>query len=197
MEDDLITSPFFLQYMNEALDKYEHTEEVTSIHGYCLPIDYPGPLFFLKGADCWGWATWRRGWELFNADGRELMLQLKRKKLMYAFDFEGSHDYAGMLQQQIDGHIDSWAIRWYASAFLANKLTLYPGRSLVRNIGADGSGTHPQDAVQNQVELSETAVNLIDIPVEETKLARKLYGRHFYRYLGIKGKLRKWLKWGY
>src|ERR1017187_10294631 len=74
LEDDLITSPFFLRYMNEALDLYEQAAEVISIHGYVYPIQERLPeTFFINGADCWGWATWRRGWKLFDPDGASLL----------------------------------------------------------------------------------------------------------------------------
>jgi len=197
LEDDLILSPHFLTFMNEALWKYEHTDQVISIHGFNVPIDYPHPTFFLRGADCWGWATWRRGWALFNPDSRYLMEQLRKQKLLYDFDFEGCYNYSGMLQYQIDGIINSWAIRWYASAYLHNKLTLYPTRSLVQNIGGDGSGTHGQNAEQYQTVLNQDRIILPDIPVEESRIARKLIGKYHYRYQKWKIKLRKLLKWGY
>jgi GT2 family glycosyltransferase len=67
LEDDLVTSPWFLKYMNDALNTYEQDERVISVHGYTYPVDEPLPeTFFLRGADCWGWATWKRGWELFE-----------------------------------------------------------------------------------------------------------------------------------
>ena len=81
LEDDLVTSRYFLKYMNEALNHYAHDERVASVHGYVYPVNDPLPeTFFLRGADCWGWATWRRGWECFNADGQYLLDELKRQK---------------------------------------------------------------------------------------------------------------------
>ena len=143
LEDDLVTSPYFLRFMNDALDLYERKESVISIHGYIYPVAEKLPeTFFLRGADCWGWATWKRGWELFEPNGRKLLASLKSQRLEREFNFGGSYDYLEMLGSQVKGGNDSWAIRWYASAFLKTKLTLYPGRSLVLNIGNDNSGTH-------------------------------------------------------
>lgn len=143
LEDDLLVSPSFLDFMNEALLEYENEEKVISISGYIYPIQKKlRPTFFLRGADCWGWATWKRGWKLFNPNGRELLDKITKSNLGRIFDFENSCSYTGMLKEQIEGKNSSWAIRWYASAFLENKLTLYPGKSLVENIGHDGSGTH-------------------------------------------------------
>ena len=197
LEDDMVLSPYFLQFMNEALDKYEHCYEVISIHSYCLQIEYPGETFFLKGADCWGWATWKRGWQLFDPDGMHLMKQLREQNSLYEFDLQGCYDYSGMLQKQIDGEINSWAIRWYASAFIHNKLTLYPGRSLIVNIGTDRSGTHDQNERMHRTNISDNRIVLEDIPIAESKLARKLISQKLFKHLGIKGKLKKIFKWGY
>lgn len=143
LEDDLVTSPYFLKYMNDGLEKYKDEQDVISIHGYVCPTEETLPeTFFLRIADCWGWATWQRGWQLFEANGQKLLNELEERKLTYQFDFDGSYPYTKMLKNQIAGKNNSWAIRWYASAFLHNKLTLYPGRSLVHNIGMDGSGAH-------------------------------------------------------
>lgn len=143
LEDDLLPSRHFLRYMNGALDLYGETEKVISIHGYSYPVSSPLPeTFFLRGADCWGWATWKRGWDLFEADAGELLAELKSRKLSREFDFDGCYPYTRMLRDSLKGKNDSWAIRWYASAFLRGKVTLYPGSSQVQNIGADGSGYH-------------------------------------------------------
>ncbi|HRU00618.1 MAG TPA: glycosyltransferase, partial [Victivallales bacterium] len=91
LEDDLVTSPHFLRFMNEALDLYEKEEDVISIHGYVYPIPDLPETFFLKGADCWGWATWKRGWDLFEPDGKKLLRELKEKKLLKRFDFNGTY----------------------------------------------------------------------------------------------------------
>ena len=82
LEDDLITSPYFLKYMNDALDLYENIDEVVSIHGYIYPVKKELPeTFFIRGADCWGWATWKRGWDIFEYDGKKLLSILNEKIL--------------------------------------------------------------------------------------------------------------------
>ena len=180
LEDDLVTSPHFLTYMNEALDRFEPDERVISIHGYSYPVKTPLPdAFFLRGADCWGWATWRRGWKLFNPDGQALLDELEAKQLLYAFDFNGTFSYSKMLQGQIKGLNDSWAVRWYASAFLANKLTLYPGRSLVHNIGNDGTGTHHEFRSSYDVAVSVTEVDLASIAVIPSSTGRMAFESFF------------------
>src|SRR3546814_4010087 len=84
--------------MNDALYHYRDDQRVASIHGYSLPTDRPLPeTYFLKGADCWGWATWRRAWGGFNPDGRALLSELERRHLVHHFDFR-SEEHTSELQ---------------------------------------------------------------------------------------------------
>jgi len=171
LEDDMVTSPYFLRYMNDALEMYENEDKVISIHGYIFPVrDQLPETFFLRGAECWGWATWKRGWDLFESNGQKLLEELKRKNLQYLVDRNGLFPYTKMLKDQIKGKIDSWAIRWYISAFIKEKTTLYPGRSLVINVGLDGSGRHiVTNSTEYNVVLTETRIELIKQDVKESK----------------------------
>ncbi len=199
VEDDLVTSPYFLRYMNENLSRFENEDRVISIHAYSYPTKKPLPDgFFLKGADCWGWATWQRGWALFDPDGSRLLRLLTEKKLKRTFNFDDSYPYVKMLEEQIAGHNNSWAIRWYASAFLADKLTLYPGRSLVTNIGLDGSGTHCEETDNYFMVASATPVFIGEIPIEENLEAREAFKDFFVSQqpgilTRILKKVKKWL----
>lgn len=180
LEDDLLLSPYFLQYMNEALDLYANEENVVSVHGYIYPVKNILPdTFFLRGADCWGWATWERGWKIFEEDGGKLFRELKNKKLNRRFDFNYGYPFLRMLENQIKGLNDSWAIRWYASAFLKGKLTLYPGRSLVKNIGFDNSGIHGTSMNLFNGEISDTPIKIEKIPIKENEKAFSAVERYF------------------
>ncbi|MFA6437971.1 MAG: hypothetical protein WCX28_01555 [Bacteriovoracaceae bacterium] len=176
VEDDLITSKYFLQYMNEGLTLYQNDLEVISLHGYVYPVQVPLPeTFFICGADCWGWATWKRGWDIFQSDGRELLLRLKEQRREFAFDWDGQYGNLKMLKRQISGEVNSWAIRWHASAFLQNKLTLYPGISLVNNIGGDQFGTHTKSLVEFQTDISRRPIQLKRLPMQENMQARQTF----------------------
>ena len=181
LEDDLVTSPYFLKYMNEALEKYADDDRVASIHGYVYPVKQTLPeAFFLRGADCWGWATWQRGWRLFNPNGQWLIDELKKQALINEFNFNGSYSFSNMLEGQIKGDNDSWAVRWHASAFLANKLTLHPGRSLVSNIGIDSSGTHCGQSNHLDVVLTNKPIDLNYIDVKPSVIGYRSF-LAFYR----------------
>ncbi len=179
LEDDLVTSPFFLQFMNNALDMYNDECRVISINGYVYPVKGDLPeTFFIKTAECWGWATWKRGWDLFEADGKKLLAELRDKQITKEFDFEDSYPYVDMLEDQIVGKNSSWAIRWYASAFVNDKLTLFPGRSLVNNFGFDASGRHCGCTSVFDTVLTDS-VDLYKISIEENILVRKKFVNYF------------------
>jgi hypothetical protein len=180
LEDDMVISRYFLRFMNDALERYESDERVISIHGYVYPIERSLPeSWFLKAAHCWGWATWRRGWECFEPDGQRLLDELKRRGLSKQFDFDGSYPYTQMLQDQINGRNNSWAIRWYASAFLQDKLTLYPGRNLVYNTGMDGTGTHCSVTNRFSSGIADRPIDLGAIGVAEDAGARRAISGFF------------------
>jgi len=156
LEDDLQVSPYFLDFMNSALDVYENESKVMHISGYMFPIgdlDLP-ETFFLRGASCWGWATWARAWEMFESDTKNLLDAIRAKKLEYEFDMQGTVGYTNMLEHQLNGDVDSWAVRWYASVFLNEGNCLHPAQSLVNNIGHDGTGVHCGTNTMYEVEIS-------------------------------------------
>ncbi len=193
LEDDLVTSPFFLAYMNRALDLYRDEPRVASVHGYVYPTRQPLPeTFFIRGADCWGWATWKRAWQHYNPDGTQLLAELQRRGLEAAFDFDETFEYTRMLHRQTIGKNSSWAVRWYASAFLNDMLTLYPARSLVRNVGHDGTGTHSRQQRHFDVQLSDRPIQLTPIPIEESPIGYRAFKR-FFRGLPKRNGL--WGRW--
>ena len=180
VEDDLILSPYFLQFMNEALEKYKDEDRVASISAFLNPIDCEAPdTFFLRYFACWGWATWKRGWDILINDDRVLLKQLRWKK--NDFNIGGTGPFYGILYCDKIGLNDSWAVRFYASQFLAGKLQLFPGRSMAIQTGTDGSGTHGTDADHkyDKMQLSMRPIPIGEIPVEESKEMYDAFSRFY------------------
>ncbi len=191
LEDDLETTPYFLKYMNDGLNLYENDPEVASIHGYVYPIQGLDKSFFIKGADCWGWATWKRAWDLFEEDGQKLFDELKQNKLLFEFDFYGTFPYSRMLKEQIEGKNSSWAVRWYASMFLQQMLTLYTSKSFVRNIGNDDSGSHSVSDDSYEPFLISDFKGLDKISIVENERCKKLFSLFFTSITpGLLGKIK-------
>lgn len=172
LEDDLITSRYFLTFMNDALDRYDNTPEIAHIQGYCYPNLNVPDAFLTKWAGSWGWATWKSQWANFNSDGDELLTNIYERKLTKTFDFNGRYPYTRMLKRQVKGINNSWAIRWYASLLLNDKLSLNAGRSLVQNIGFDGTGIHSGNKDIYVTNLYNERLS-VEVPtIEESKIAR-------------------------
>jgi putative methyltransferase (TIGR04325 family) len=144
LEDDIVTSPHFLQYMNDALTIYEDEQKVLSIGALnFFATDSTVPdTFFIPIPDCWGWATWKNRWQLFEPNAQLLLNRLREKGLIEKFNLNGAYNFESMLIDQIKGDVSSWAIRWQAIAYLEDKLTLYPRYSVTKNIGFGPGGTH-------------------------------------------------------
>jgi hypothetical protein len=105
-------------------------------------IAVKGSAVFLPFTTTWGWATWRRAWDLFDSTATGWGELRVDRNLRRQFNLDGCYDYSTMLEQQMAGLRDSWGIRWYWSVFRHSGVTCFPPVSLVRNTGMDGSGTH-------------------------------------------------------
>ncbi|CAN5530708.1 glycosyltransferase [soil metagenome] len=167
LEDDILTSRYFLSFCNDSLVKYASEEKVMSVSGYCFPIEAPPThSYFLRTGACWGWATWKRAWNYFSLDAQSYLDDIKSENRTEEFNFSGTYDYTGMLQQHIEGKISSWAACWYACVFLQNGLTLYPPQALTLNTGMDGSGTHYKGAVDKikEIKFNEESLKSWTLP---------------------------------
>ena len=134
----------------------------------------------MKGADCWGWGSWKRAWDTFEKDGSVLLKNLKVKGLIKAFNVDSSYPYLKMLKNQIKGVNNSWAVRWHASCIVNDMYSLYPKQSLVFNRGMDGSGEHCAPTTAYQVKLAREPINVYKIEVAENIRCKGLI-KHFLR----------------
>lgn len=144
LEDDLIVTPHFLEFMNHALESYADEQPVIQISGYMFPVtvEIEEDALFFPLTTSWGWATWQRAWDWFDSDATGYARVKSDQALRRRFNLDGAYDYFSMLEDQLAGRVDSWAVRWQLVAFLRGALTLYPRYSLTVNAGFDGSGTH-------------------------------------------------------
>jgi len=180
IEDDDLTSKYFLEYMNDALNLYKDDERVFEISPYLYPTKEKLPeTFFLPLINSWGFGTWKRAWNYFEKDGTKLLSEIKRRGLGKKFDINGTYPYLKMLRYQVQGKNDSWAIRMYASFFLKEGLVLYPKESLVRNIGFDDTGTHGNKTEMFNTSLSDSKIKVEKISVEINNEAYQALQNYF------------------
>lgn len=171
-EDDLLSSPYTLQYFNEALERYAKEEKVMHIGAYMynLPDKTLPQTFFYRAATSWGWATWARAWKDFEPDIDKLIGKFDKAKINQ-FSIEGNMNFWKQMEQFKAGRNNSWAIRWYASIFLKNGLTLNPSHSLVHNIGHDGTGVHSNNEKTYHVQVSQKPVTEFPAEFKENQQA--------------------------
>lgn len=188
LEDDLVTSPFALEYFNDALNLYRYQDQVMQISGYGYPVKDIETLpetFFFRVANSWGWATWDRAWNHFDSDINKLTDDFTAEQI-HQFSIEGKENFWKQVKEFKAGKINSWAIRWYASVFKNNGLVLYPRNSLTQNIGNDGSGTHTAAETTYQVVLANKKITQFPKEIQEHAQA---YQSIKYFYAHRKGSL--------
>jgi SAM-dependent methyltransferase len=143
LEDDIVTSPYFLKFMNDALNFYENKEKVWHISGWNYPIEGDGldDVFLYRLMNCWGWATWADRWQHFEKDTDKLIGEFTKEDIK-RFNLDGVEDFFGQVIANYEKKINTWAIFWYATIFKKDGLCLNPTQTFVKNIGNDSSGTH-------------------------------------------------------
>jgi hypothetical protein len=182
LEDDLHVAPGFLRFMNEALELYEHDAQVMHIAGYMFPVKAKLPdTFFYRSMFCWGWATWASAWKHLNLDAADLYKQLEARGFPEDFNVHPSNEFYESIRANMDGRIITWAIKWLASIYLANGLCLVPGKSLVRNIGHDGTGVHCGSNDAMAVQPIANSVPVKRIAIEPSKAAFKAMYAYYDR----------------
>lgn len=142
LEDDLVTSVGFLQFMNDALTMYQHQDNVMHVSGYMFPVKTKtkSDTFFFNSTSCWGWGTWAGSWSCLNINATDLYHRLIASGRIKEYTLDNTNGLEDNIQQVINGKIDAWAVCWHTSVFLRNGFCLHPCESLVRNIGHDMTG---------------------------------------------------------
>lgn len=145
LEDDLIVHPFFLRFINDALEFYRAEKRIYSIGAFNynvkFPKSYQNDVYIVHRAESCGWGTWLDRWDGIDWTIAGATSFFKSKKKQRRFN-QGGEDLSPMLKMQLNGEIDSWAIRWDYHLYKHNAYCLRPTKTLVTNIGFDGTGIH-------------------------------------------------------
>jgi len=192
LEDDLLTTPNFLSYMNQSLNKYHNNENVFSISGYSFDLrkedSNPNQTYFLNRGWSWGWATWKNRWEKVDWDVKSYANFSNNKQERKEFA-KGGSDLNAMLDKQMSGQLDSWAIRWFYHQYKINGLTLYPLASKIYNDGFDEDATHTNGSEKRYIpyldKVHSTTFNFPEQAVIDYK-----YQKQFQNKMGILARIR-------
>jgi len=202
MEDDGVLSPGFLKYMNDALNFYQDNPQVMHIAAYRRPdlaaVDVKESTYFFYHTTTWGWATWKRAWDKFTPDAFAVREAVKAKGNIRKLNMDNTYEFFWGLKAVALGKLKSWNAIWHSVVFLNDGLCLYPQKSLVSNIGHDGSGTNcvPDERFKINYELLADEIPVTKIPLQNHEGIRahyvalhstwykvKFMAKHYLRYI--------------
>jgi hypothetical protein len=183
MEDDLITSPAFLTYMNKALDYYENRKSVFSISGYNLPTnkmiiphDYEYDVYVSLRNGSWGWATWADRWSQVDWTVANYKTLQNDFQIQRAFN-RGGDDIFPMLEGQQSGKLNIWSIQFTLAHFVNHAISIVPTLSYVDNIGLDGTGENcnANSSLKNTHLCQKEDINFVDVLYQDDRLINAFY----------------------
>ncbi len=188
LEDDLITSPYFLQYMNSGLDFYESYNSVFSICAdrppykfFEIPKDYEYDVFVSLRSYSTGWATWIDRWKKVSWSLEVTDDFFNKPEQIKAFN-RGGEDLSKLILLQKEAKIDSWAIRFVLAHFVNHAVAILPCVSYVDNIGFDGTGVHSPDNEENfrkNVFDAPSIPRFLNILYEDRRIINSFYSAYF------------------
>ena len=145
LEDDIVVSPTFLNYMNDALDYYHDNHKIWHVAGWNYPMELETDqdIFFYRLMQCWGWATWADRWAHFEKDIDSILANYD-KPMRKRFNIDGYDRVWNQVVASKKGKINTWAVFWYATIFKQDGLCVCPSKSFVQNVG-HGDGEHCKD----------------------------------------------------
>lgn len=196
LEEDIVTAPKFIDFMNKALDFYRNDPRIISVTGYSPPIILPSgyvkDIYLSLRFSAWGFGIWKdrydkikmkiEGYDNFHKDPKAL----KRFRM-------GGEDLMELLRLEFEGKIDALDVKIMFQQFQQNLYTLAPARSLVQNTGHDGTGVHctKTDKYSSVLDMSERTLRMEENIEPDQDLLNRLYE---FRSGGIKAKLERVLK---
>lgn len=182
LEDDLLTSTDFYQYMTEALDYYQKDKKVWSVTGYSPRMKHlektSHQVYTSPRAGSWGWGTWKDRWETIDWNVSDYDY-FKNDKIQRKMFDKRSPGMAHMLDLQMNGEIDSWAIRWCYQQHKNDMYTINPVKSKIKNIGNDGSGTHNETDNKWDIAFDDSNEKTIFEPMKINRRIFKEYNKYF------------------
>ena len=190
LEDDLVVSKSFLDFMINSLIIYQKNQKIMHISGYNFPafLGSSSSSYLSPYMNCWGWATWKDKWKK-NINFNENQISSLPKKMRRKFNIYGfEKDYESQLIRNENKKIKTWAIFWYQFIYLNEGLCLQPLKSLVKNTGMDGTGVHNSDQRVYEGKMNNSYITSYP-KKDDFKLFHKLQIIIFYINKNLRKKL--------
>lgn len=184
LEDDLLTSKHYLEYMNTGLNHYDCHQNVYQIVGYTAPVKtkFKNKAYFMPMSSTLGWGTWARAWEYFEKLPSDYDILKTNKILRRKFNLDNSYPYSETLILQMESNVDSWGIRWWWAIFKQKGISLFPDQSLIAHIGFDNEATHTKSLIPDFNKFWNREYSIKEYP-QNIKVNRQFYSKikQFYR----------------
>ena len=190
LEDDIVTSRYFLNYMNVSLEKYKSNNGVFSIGAFNfpssiirIPADYIWDNYVSLRVCSWGWGSWKDRWDKVDWNTQKIYNEFYDEYIIESFN-RGGDDLYSMLEANLYGKVNSWAIRFGYAHFYNHAVCLCPVNSYVDNSGLDGTGEHCGDLYgkyKNDLLKAKTSLNLLNVIYEDKRIINSFYNAFTYK----------------
>jgi len=213
LEDDCVPDPSFFPFCQELLIRYADDTRIMTISGNNFQDGISrgeASYYFSKYPLIWGWATWARAWQKFDADLPHWGEPLAQKVIQsICFDPEEQEDRMMRFREVADGSLNAWAPRWLFTCWANHGLTVIPAVNLVTNIGFGADSTHTKETNNKYANYATQSIDKISHPAlvfRNQEADQYMYDNFFggaikkkskiwfYRLLGqVKGSIKKYI----
>lgn len=196
LEEDVVTAPGFLSFMNQALTTYRNNDKVFAITGYCPPIDarkyISSDAFLLQTCNFWGFAIWKERYDQVSMQtpSCEVFKTILNPFSLASYMRIGS-DMPHLFLLDAQGIIDAGDIKFAFEMWKKGSYLLIPTFSLSMSIGLDGTGVHCGMERKYDTEMSSDVSGRFKLP-REPELNNALVAK--YRDFRSEGRTYNWLK---
>jgi hypothetical protein len=200
LEDDIVTNPSFLYFMNKSLNFYNKYENVWNITAFSYPADFSKCKFdtyLYTRPSSKGWATWRKSWSTIDFDLNNIIEKKGISNIRKELCNHGG-DLVPMLNNQINKSINSWGIRYSIAQIMSKNFTVYPVCSYVKDVGFS-EGFHASGDLPHKVRTCQNTE--FNFAIKEDFHASRKHHLYLKKYIvkakwfSRKAKLRRLFKW--
>lgn len=158
LEDDCLPDPSFFRFCQENLEKYRNDRRVMMITGSNLKFGKKTghySYYFSRYPALWGWASWRRAWDLYDLK-MTLWPEIRDNRTLFGIfdDPKEARFWSRQCQLVYEGKIDTWDYQWNLANWLNHGVTVTPNVNLISNIGFANCASHTHDAYDKHAALS-------------------------------------------
>ena len=198
LEDDLQTSPLFLDYMNQCLCHYETRKSVFSISGLSrphperfFPKDYPYDVYVSLTHHPTGWATWLDRWNQVDWTAQHFITLLEDEYMQNAFKRAGNEMWDQLLLCKKSGR-NIWSVLFYLAHFENHAISICPIVSYIEHIGWGPDSTNcPGDgaAWKHERLADKKKIRFLDVLYEDSRIINSWYSFRYGKPRCLIGKI--------